>query len=155
MIDFVKRLFGQSGSSATAKERLRLVLLSDHLSLAPELIDQMKHDLVEVISRYVQVDKSKIEVGVERQDASVALMANIPIVSVHRPSGGTPTDTASPPIASPPAPSTASASVAAAPNVSSPGLDRAAGTQAQRRKRRRKGAAPGAPAPAVTPAHAT
>jgi hypothetical protein len=42
MIDFLKRLFGQSGSSTTAKERLRLVLMTDHLELSPELIEAMK-----------------------------------------------------------------------------------------------------------------
>ena len=46
MIEFLKRLFGQSGSSATAKERLRLVLMTDHLELAPEMIERLKADLV-------------------------------------------------------------------------------------------------------------
>ncbi|MFY9720705.1 MAG: cell division topological specificity factor MinE, partial [Candidatus Cybelea sp.] len=68
MIDFLRRLFGQPGSSATAKERLRLVLMTDHLELAPELIDAMKRDLVDVISRYVEVDRDRIEVNFERQD---------------------------------------------------------------------------------------
>ena len=38
MLDFLKSLFKPQGSGATAKERLRLVLLSDHLSLAPDPI---------------------------------------------------------------------------------------------------------------------
>ena len=36
MIEFLNKLFGRQTSGATAKERLRLVLMSDHLSLAPE-----------------------------------------------------------------------------------------------------------------------
>ena len=64
MIDFFNRLFGHSKSSTTAKERLRLVLLSDHLSLAPEMVDAIKRELVDVISRYVEVDREKIEVNV-------------------------------------------------------------------------------------------
>ncbi len=39
MIEFLRRLFGHHGSSATAKERLRLVLMTDHLELAPEMIE--------------------------------------------------------------------------------------------------------------------
>jgi len=87
MIDFLQRLFGKPASSATAKERLRLVLMSDHLSLAPDMVEAMKRDLVDVISRYVQVDLSKIEVNFEQQDRALALLANIPIVSVNRGGG--------------------------------------------------------------------
>jgi len=84
MIEFLRRVFGQPGSSSTAKERLRLVLMSDHLSLAPEMVDAMKRDLVDVNSRYVQVDRSRIEVNFEQQDKALAMLANIPILSVNR-----------------------------------------------------------------------
>ncbi|HEY6486989.1 MAG TPA: cell division topological specificity factor MinE [Candidatus Cybelea sp.] len=87
MIEFLRRLFGQSGSSATAKERLRLVLMTDHLELAPEMIEKLKADLVDVISRHVEVDRDRIEVNFERQDTALALLANIPIISVNRPNG--------------------------------------------------------------------
>jgi cell division topological specificity factor len=88
MMDFLKRIFGQTSSSATAKERLRLVLMTDHLALAPELIEAMKRDLVDVISRYVEVDRDRIDVTFERQEKILAMLANIPIVSVNRPTGG-------------------------------------------------------------------
>lgn len=98
MIDFLNKLFGRQNSGATAKERLRLVLMSDHLSLAPELIESMKHDLVDVISKYVQVDREKIDVHFEQEDHGLAMLANIPITGVNRNngngngSGGTKTD---------------------------------------------------------------
>ena len=89
MIDFLKRLFGQSdSSSSTAKERLRLVLMTDHLELAPDMIEAMKRDLVDVISRYVEVDRDKIEVNFEQQDKALAMLANIPILSVNRTGNG-------------------------------------------------------------------
>jgi cell division topological specificity factor len=87
MIEFLKRLFGQPSSSATAKERLRLVLMTDHLELAPEMIETMKRDLVDVISRFVEVDRDRIDVTFERQDRTLAMLANIPIISVNRPNG--------------------------------------------------------------------
>lgn len=86
MIDWVKKLFGTQPSSTTAKERLRLVLMTDHLALAPEIIENMKRDLVDVISRYVEVDREKVEVNFEQEDRALAMLANIPIVSVNRPS---------------------------------------------------------------------
>jgi cell division topological specificity factor len=86
MIDWVKKMFGGPTSSSTAKERLRLVLMTDHLALAPDIIENMKRDLIDVISRYVEVDRDKVEVNFEREDRALAMLANIPIVSVNRPS---------------------------------------------------------------------
>lgn len=86
MIEFLRRFFATPAPSATtAKERLRFVLMTDHLALGPEIVEAMKRDLVDVISRHVEVDREKIEVTFERQDRAVALLANIPILSVHRP----------------------------------------------------------------------
>ncbi|MFN2449901.1 MAG: cell division topological specificity factor MinE [Candidatus Baltobacteraceae bacterium] len=84
MIEFFNKLFGRQPSGATAKERLRLVLMSDHLSLAPDMIEAMKRDLVDVISRYVEVDREKIDVHFEHQDKALAMLANIPITGVNR-----------------------------------------------------------------------
>jgi cell division topological specificity factor len=87
MIEFFNKLFGRQNSGATAKERLRLVLMSDHLSLAPELVESMKRDLVDVISRYVQVDRDKIDVHFEQENGGLAMLANIPITGVNRDGG--------------------------------------------------------------------
>ena len=80
----LNRFFGRENSGATAKERLRLVLMSDHLSLAPDMVEAMKRDLVEVVSRYVEVDRDKIDVRFEHQDSVFAMLANVPIISVNR-----------------------------------------------------------------------
>lgn len=116
MIEFLRRLFGHQGSSATAKERLRLVLMTDHLELAPEMIDAMKRDLVDLISRFVEVDRERIDVTFERQDRTLAMLANIPILSVNRPNGNgavkpdeTKAETAAPASPSPPPPAAPSA----------------------------------------------
>ena len=85
MMEWMKRFFGAPTSSSTAKERLRMVLMTDHLALAPEIIENMKRDLVDVISRYVEIDKEKVEVNFEREDKALAMLANIPIMSVNRP----------------------------------------------------------------------
>ncbi len=83
MFEFIQRFFGKPASSATAKERLRLVLLSDHLSLAPDVVEALKHDLVEVISRYCEVDVANCDVTFEHREKQVAMLANIPILSLR------------------------------------------------------------------------
>ena len=152
MIEWVRKVFGAPTSSTTAKERLRLVLMTDHLALAPELIENMKRDLVDVISRYVEVDRERIEVNFEQQDRALAMLANIPILSVNRPNG----NGASEPAPSKPAPAAAvvpASGVAAAPNVTSPGAQPPAeGIVTRRRRRRRKNQAIAA-GPKPAPAH--
>ncbi|HET7560509.1 MAG TPA: cell division topological specificity factor MinE [Limnochordia bacterium] len=87
MLDFLGKLFGKdenANSKNAAKERLRLVLVHDRASLSPQLIDQLKGDLIQVIRRYLEVDERGFEVSFDRDDDSVALVANIPIRKVKR-----------------------------------------------------------------------
>jgi len=93
LLDFFSRFFKPERSGATAKERLRLVLLSDHLSLAPDVVESLKRDLIEVISRYCEVDVANTDVSFEQQDSAVAMLANIPILGLRnaRPSAPAPT----------------------------------------------------------------
>jgi len=83
MIDFINRFFKRETSSGTAKERLRLVLLSDRISLAPDVIEALKADLLGVLSRYVEVDEQNTEINFENRDREVAMLANIPILSLR------------------------------------------------------------------------
>ena len=87
MIEFFRKLFAPTNSSQTAKERLRLVLMTDHLSLAPDMIEQMKRDFIDVIAKYVEVDRDKIEINFEQQDKALAMLANVPILAVNRNGG--------------------------------------------------------------------
>jgi cell division topological specificity factor len=145
VIDFLKRLFGQSGSSSAAKERLRLVLMTDHLELAPEMVDAMKRDLVDVISRYVEVDRERIDVTFEQQDRTLAMLANIPILSVGRTNGHAANST----LETAPEPVVAVAAAVASNGTAAP-ADGPPVTPAKRKRRRRKkakGAAVAAAAP--------
>ncbi len=84
MIDFFNRFLRPAPpSGATAKERLRLVLLSDHLSLAPEVIEALKRDLLLVISKYVEIDRAHADVTFEHREGEVAMLASIPITGVR------------------------------------------------------------------------
>jgi cell division topological specificity factor len=133
MIEWVKKVFGGHNSSSTAKERLRLVLMTDHLALAPEIIENMKRDLIDVISRYVEVDRDKIEVNFEQQDKALAMLANIPILSVNRPNGTPASEEKAPE----PQPEPVAAAVAA-PSAESAGAEAMTTAALPTRRRRRK-----------------
>lgn len=85
MLEFLGKIFGGSeGSKTKAKERLRLVLVHDRASLSPGLVAALKEDLIEVISKYMEIEEAGMEVNFDEDDDSVALTANIPIKSVKR-----------------------------------------------------------------------
>lgn len=80
MLDFFHRLFrGEEQSKQVAKERLRLVLVQDRMSLSSHELEALKEDLLAVISKYLEIDEAGTEVNLERDGQSVALVATIPI----------------------------------------------------------------------------
>ena len=79
-LDFIQRLLGLQKPSATmAKERLQLVLAHDRSDLNPELLEQMRREILEVVQKYVEIDIEGGEVSLATEDRVTALVANLPI----------------------------------------------------------------------------
>jgi cell division topological specificity factor len=79
-LDFIQRLLGlQKPSAETAKERLQLVLAHDRSDLNPELLEQMRKEILEVVQKYVEIDLEEGEVSLTTEDRVTALVANLPI----------------------------------------------------------------------------
>ncbi|WP_408954910.1 cell division topological specificity factor MinE [Natroniella sp. ANB-PHB2] len=86
MIDLMKGMFNKEEpqSKDLAKERLRLVLVHDRIGVSPEVIEDMKEELIGVISKYLDIDESGLEMELDRQENSVALVANIPVKQLKK-----------------------------------------------------------------------
>jgi len=85
--DKISRFFGKDTgmtSKYVAKERLRLVLVHDRADLSEGIMNDLREDLIAVISKYLEIDLSALEVSLSKEDGSVALIANIPVLSVRR-----------------------------------------------------------------------
>lgn len=83
MLDFLTRIFRREESSKSlAKERLRLVLMSDRVALAPETFDIMKGEMLGVLARYLEIDEAGMDVHFENAERRFALYATIPIASI-------------------------------------------------------------------------
>lgn len=85
--DKIRRLFLKEVAPVSkdiAKERLRLVLVHDRADLSEKVMISLREDLIAVISKYMEIDLSALEVSLSKEDGSVALIANIPILSVKR-----------------------------------------------------------------------
>lgn len=63
-----------------AKNRLKLVLMHDRTQISPAMLEQMRDDMVQVISRYVEIDRDALEVNLESESNTIALVANIPVL---------------------------------------------------------------------------
>jgi len=78
--EFIDKLLRrQSASAETARERLQLVLAHDRSDLNPELLEQMRREILEVVARYVEIDLEEGDVSLETEDRVTALVANLPI----------------------------------------------------------------------------
>jgi cell division topological specificity factor len=66
-------------SKNVAKDRLRLVLVHDRSMLPPETLDSLRKELIEVVSRYFEVDHGTLSMDVQRTRESWALMVNLPL----------------------------------------------------------------------------
>ena len=78
--EFIDKLLRRQPASAeTAKERLQLVLAHDRSDLNPELLEQMRREILEVVARYVEIDLAEGDVSLETEDRVTALVANLPI----------------------------------------------------------------------------
>lgn len=75
-------------SSNVAKDRLKLVLVSDRANCSPEIMEQIKNDIIKVISKYVEIDVAGLDIKIEQTESEgnngsvPALYANIPILDM-------------------------------------------------------------------------
>lgn len=86
LFDFsVKRNY----SGDYAKERLKLLLLSDRANCSPDILEQMKNDMIKVISRYLEIDSENMDIRIIQtesehdEDAGSILYANIPFKELN------------------------------------------------------------------------
>ena len=70
----------QESSKDTARNRLKVVLMQDRTNLTPELMERMRKEMVELLSKYVEMDKEALELDLEQDGEQVALMLSIPVI---------------------------------------------------------------------------
>ena len=70
----------QESTKDTACNRLRVVLMQDRTNLTPELMERMRREMIELLSKYVEMDKEALELNLEQDGEQVALMLSIPVI---------------------------------------------------------------------------
>ena len=69
-------------SKNVAKERLKLVLVSDRLTNNQNVLDNLKRDIIEVISKYMEINESAFDVQILPSEDGEMLS---PVLSVNTP----------------------------------------------------------------------
>ena len=70
----------EENAKDVACNRLRVVLMQDRTNLTPELLQRMRRELVELLSKYVEMDKDALELNFDQEGDQMALMLSIPVI---------------------------------------------------------------------------
>lgn len=84
----ILELFKKKSSGDVAKDRLKLLLVTDRANCSPEIMEQIKNDIIKVIQKYMDIDCEGLEINLTQTESEgkngvvPALIANIPIKEV-------------------------------------------------------------------------
>lgn len=77
----IKNWFKKKSSSEIAKDRLKILLISDRVNCSPEMMEMIKVDIAKVLSKYMKIDADGMEIEISKKPA---IFANIPIIDVNK-----------------------------------------------------------------------
>ena len=86
-MEFLRKLFGVGRSNTSAKEakgRLISVLIHDRTDISPNLLENLRVEMIALLKKYMDIDESNIEIKLDRGGRAVALVANVPVLRVKR-----------------------------------------------------------------------
>ena len=83
-----KHFFSRKKSREIAKDRLKILLISDRVNCSPEMMELIKNDIAHVISKYMKIDTASMDIQITktgvtgRNTKMPVLYANIPILDL-------------------------------------------------------------------------
>ena len=85
----IRNFFSRRKSREIAKDRLKILLISDRVNCSPEMMEMIKTDIAKVISKYMKIDTESMEIQNSKTDRKgrdkiPTLYANIPILDLHK-----------------------------------------------------------------------
>ena len=62
-------LFKKKSSGDIAKDRLKLLLVSDRANCSPEIMEKIKNDIIQVISKYMEIDAEGLDIQITQTES--------------------------------------------------------------------------------------
>lgn len=82
--------FKKKSSGDVAKDRLKFVLVSDRANCSPEVMEKIKNDIIQVISKYMEIDAEGLDIQITQTESEggngtvPVLCANIPVKDLRK-----------------------------------------------------------------------
>lgn len=79
---FLDTLLGRRpahSSASIAKQRLVEVLVQDHVRLTPDVMDAIRYDIYQILSKHLDVDPNQLQINITRSEHGESLVANVPV----------------------------------------------------------------------------
>ncbi len=84
-MSLMSRFLGRIPNSANvAKERLQLVLAHDRANIPPGTLETLKDEIINVISKHIEIDRANVEVSISHGPNGNRLVADIPVRTSRR-----------------------------------------------------------------------
>ena len=69
-------VFKRKKSGEVAKDRLKILLISDRVNCSPEIMERIKADIADVISKYMKIDVESMVYAIEPLEELPAILAD-------------------------------------------------------------------------------
>ena len=71
-------------SSSEAKKRLQFALVYDKLEINENTLTDLQNDIIQVISKYFEIDRKALNLEIQKGDDISALVFNTPILNMKK-----------------------------------------------------------------------
>jgi cell division topological specificity factor MinE len=78
---FPNRISTPSGDKV--KQRLKFILAHDRAALTPQMFDEMRREIMLVVSKYVELDEDSLDIRLESDQRNTMVVANLPIRAIR------------------------------------------------------------------------
>ena len=86
-----KNLLKRKSSRDIAKDRLKILLISDRVNCSQEMMEMIKNDIAKVISKYMKIDTGNMDIQISKTKSlgkrgirTPVLSASIPILDLNK-----------------------------------------------------------------------